>query len=168
MPTYVLSRDIVIQQWGYVIEQGAGNDKMVMDSVKQMIEDANLPGVTCRQTDVSTGGIFGRKRAFLLTTLNTLKDYRMFIGARDVGAHLEASWFMTVAPGFMKRSMSKRAFGNPQALSMQIPIFDQQDLNTWIGVAEHCVEKAVKTLMEELKQDTSGLNTRSKGFLQLW
>jgi hypothetical protein len=80
----------------------------------------------------------------------------MFIGARDVGAHLEVSWFMTIAPGFLKRAISKRAFGNPQTLSMQIPIFDQQDLNTWIGIAEHCVKKALESLLKELEQDTSG------------
>jgi hypothetical protein len=78
MATYALNRDVVIQQWGRVVEHGAGHDKRVMDTIEQMLKDANMPGITCRQTDVSSGGIFSKKRECLLVTLNTLKDYRMF------------------------------------------------------------------------------------------
>src|SRR6266446_3345688 len=90
----------------------------VMSTIEQMLKDANMPGITCRQTDVSAGTIFGKKRDCLLVTLNTLKEYRMFIGARDVGAHLEVSWFMTIAPGFLKRAISKRMAGSNSRKAM--------------------------------------------------
>jgi hypothetical protein len=93
----------------------------------------------------------------------------MFIGARDIGIHLEASWFVTVNPGFLKRAVSKRlAMGNPLALSQNINVFAQQDLRAFVSIAKGCVEQTVKLLLEQLEQDTSGLNTKSKGFLELW
>jgi hypothetical protein len=168
MPTYVMNRDIVIQQWGQTIANGAGHDKQVMESIKEQLEASEMPGITCRQTDVSYGGIFSKKREFLLVTHNSLKEYHLFIGARDVGAHLQVTWFMTVVPGFLKRAYSKRVFGNPQALSTQLSIFDQQDLSVWLGVADGYVKQAMRDVLQNLNVDMSGLNSSSKGFLQLW
>ena len=170
MPTYVLRprQDIVIQQWGQVINQGAGHYKWIIETVEQMLKEADMPGLRFRQMEVAQGGRFGRRRDLLIVAHNNLKEYHIFIGARDVGAHLEVTWFLTISPGFFKRSISKRIMGSPQGLSMQIPIFDRQELNTWVSVIEACVGGAVAKLMKELQQDTSELNSKSKGFLQLW
>ena len=93
----------------------------------------------------------------------------MYIGARNFGAYLEVSWFLTVSPGFLKRSVSKKiAGGDPFALSADMSVFAQQDLQCYKSVAHRCVERAVNMLMEELDQDTSGLSTTGKGFLANW
>jgi hypothetical protein len=170
MPTYVINpkRDIIIQKWGYVIEDGAGQGKRVMDDVEHLFAGSDIPGIRCAQIDLSTGGMFARKREFLAVALQSLKEYRMYIGAHDFGHHLEVSWFLTVSPGFMKRSLSKRALGRPEALSQIIPLFDQMDLSVWIQVSETYVGKAVEAILQALKHDTSGLNTKSKGFLSVW
>jgi hypothetical protein len=170
MPTYVINpnRDIIIQKWGYAIEDGAGQGKRVMDDVERMFGGSDIPGIRCRQIELSLGGMFARKREFLAVALQSLKEYRMYIGAHDFGRHLEVSWFLTVSPGFMKRSLSKRAYGRPEALSQLIPVFDQMDLSVWINISETYVGKAVEAVLQELKQDTSGLNTKSKGFLDAW
>ena len=69
----------------------------------------------------------------------------------------------------MKRALSKYTTGNPQALSMQVDFFSQQDfLSAYTSYAHHCVTDAVRELMKELEQDPTGLNTKSKGFLELW
>ena len=138
-----------------------------MDIVESNLKDARMPGFFAQKRDVSSG-LFSTKRNFLVVGHNNLKDYHMYIGARDFGAHLDVSWYVTIEPGFLKRSVSKYTMGNPQALSMQVDFFSQQDLSAFVGVAHHCVTDAVKMLMEELKQDPTGLNTKSKGFLELW
>ena len=170
MPSYILrpNKNIVIQQWGHMIDRGAGYPHYILETVEQLLTEADMPGLRYRQMEVSQGGRFGRKRDLLIVAHNNLRKYHIFIGARDVGIHLEVSWFMTISPGLLSGAISKRLMGSPQALSMRIPIFDQQDLNAWITVVEQCVGAAVTSLMNELKQETTGLNTKSKGFLQLW
>ena len=92
-----------------------------------------------------------------MVSYSTLREYRMFIGARDIGTHLEVSWFLTLNPGFLKRTISKNvAFGNPLALSQNISVFAQQDLAAFVSIASDCVYETVKLLMEELQQDTTG------------
>src|SRR6266403_6158573 len=161
MPTYVLDRKTLIaEQWSEVIEHGAGKDTWVMDTVEKKIKEADLPGVMCLQAQVSMGGFFAKKHDLLRVTFDSLKEYRMFIGAQDFGAHLAVSWFLIIVPGFLKKTLSKRMLGSPEALSMHLPFFDQQELRVCLTVLHHCVTHTVETLFEELKQDTSGLNTR--------
>src|SRR4051794_24610521 len=93
------------------------------------------------------------------------KDYKMYISARNFGAHLDIGWFFTIAPTFLKRTLSKYTTGNPQALSQQVDFFDQQDLKAFVTVTHHCLKRAIDVLLEELKQDPTppGLNASSKG-----
>jgi hypothetical protein len=37
-----------------------------------------------------------------------------------------------------------------------------------LHLAHHCVTEVVHELMKELEKDPTGLNTKSKGFLELW
>jgi len=162
-----IGRDTVIDSWFTLVESGAGKDAWVMATTEQFIKDVNAPDVVCQRTEVSTA-LFGTRRDFLMVSNRRLQEYAMYIGARDYGQDLDISWFLTLSPGFLKRTVSKYATGNPQALSMAINIFDQQDLSAYTTMAHHSLQKTLKTLMEELKQDYSTINTRSKGFLSVW
>jgi hypothetical protein len=163
-----LSREKVIDQWFALVERGAGKDQWVMDKTEQAIKEVAAPGVSCRREVVSSG-LFGEKRDFLMVTHQKLREYALFIGARDYGRDLDVSWFLTVNPGFLKRAISKRlAMGDPNALSMNIDVFAQQDLSAYKQVAHHSLQDTLKTLMEELKQDYSTIDRKSKGFLSVW
>ena len=162
-----LKHESVTSSWNTLVINGAGKDKWVMDTIEKMIKDAHMPGVTTGQEDVSSG-LFGARRKFLVVNHQNLRDYRMYIGARDFGSNLDVSWYLTIQPSAMKRAFSKYTTGNPQALSMQVDFFSQQDLSAYTGYAHHCVKETVQQLMKELEQDPTGLNTKSKGFLELW
>jgi hypothetical protein len=109
------------------------------------------------------------KRQFLVVRHNSLRDYRMFINIRSFGAHLDASWYVTIEPRFLKRTLSKYTQGNANALSQNIDIFSQQDLSAYVGITSSCVMRALEMLLEELKLDPTRLhNTQSKGFLSVW
>jgi hypothetical protein len=163
-----LSRDKVVDQWSTLVQQGAGKDQWVIDKTEQAIKEVAPPGVSCRREVVSFG-LFGEKRDFLMVTHQRLREYAMFINARDYGRDLDVSWFLTVNPGFLKRSMSKRlAMGDPNALSMNLDVFAQQDLTAYITVTHHCLQDTLKSLMDDLKQDYSTINRKSKGFLSVW
>jgi hypothetical protein len=162
-----LKRESVTSSWNALVINGAGKDKRVMDTIEQMIKDANMPGVTRVQEEVGSG-LFGAKRKFLVVNHRNLRDYKLYIAARDFGSNLDVSWYLTIQPSALKRTISKYATGNPQALSMQVDFFSQQDLSAYTGYVHHCVTETVQQLMKELEQDPTGLNTKSKGFLELW
>src|SRR5215467_3137389 len=121
MPTR-LSKETILEQWGEVIPVGAGHAKDIMRKTERLIIDAKLPGVITRIDTVSTG-MFSTRREFLIVTNSRAEDYVLFISARDYGTMLDVSWFLTLRPGFLKRSLSKAMTGNPQAFSMQVDMF---------------------------------------------
>src|SRR6266705_4231765 len=123
-----LKNESVTSSWNSLVIQGAGKDKWVMDTVEQMIKEAHMPGVTTGQQEVSSG-LFGAKRKFLVVNHTSLRDYRMYIGARDFGTNLDVPWYVTIQPSALKRAVSKYTTGHPQALSMQVDFFSQQDLS---------------------------------------
>jgi hypothetical protein len=163
-----ISSEKVAHKWNYVVQNGAGRDQWVFDTVKELINEANMPDVTCDQLEVGSG-MFSEKRQFLIVRHNKLRDYRMFINARDFGIHLDVSWYVTIEPSLLKRTVSKYTSGDPNALSQNIDIFSQQDLSAYVTVVKYCVDRALDMLLEELKQDPSGLHrAQSKGFLSVW
>ena len=162
-----LKHEAVVDRWNALVISGAGKSKWAVQRIESMIKEANMPGVSLTQRDVSSG-LFGAKRNFLVVGHNNLRDYHMYIGARDFGTNLDVSWYLTIEPGPLKRAVSKYTMGNPQALSMQIDFFSQQDLSAFISGAHYCVKETVRELMEELKQDPTHMDTTSKGFLSVW
>lgn len=65
-----------------------------------------------------------------------LNDYRIFVGARDYGDNLDISWYLTCEPKFFKRYLSNILTGgaSDKALSFNLDLFQQQDLNAYTTV----------------------------------
>lgn len=161
-----ISREKVIDNWNIIIEQAAGRDKWVLDTTENFIKETNMPNIGCRQNEVTTG-MFSAKRTFLLVGHRALKEYTMYIGARDFGTALDVGWFLTIAPSGLKSMFSRYITGNPFALSSQINLFSQQDLRAFTGIAHHCLKRTVDMLFEELNRNPTGLiPTQSKGFFE--
>jgi hypothetical protein len=89
--TYSLSKEKIAEKWNYIVEGGAGRGMWVLDTAKEFIHQANVPGVYLEDAVVSMG-MFREKRPFVVVGLNALRDYRLFISARDYGINLEAVW----------------------------------------------------------------------------
>ena len=155
MPTNI-RRESIIDSWSTLIEHAAGRDKQLMDEISRFITEANMPHVMLARDECVTR-TFGTKRDFLILKHDILREYRIFTGARDYGANLDISWFMTFVP----YAFSRRRLQN-------LDMFIQQDLRAFASVALHCTKKAVEALCEELQQSPAGLNTASKGFLTVW
>jgi hypothetical protein len=162
-----IKKDRVLDSWMTIVENGAGNRDRVYSMTQLKLEEAGLPGVTWKRDDVSSG-MFGASREFLVVHKRELREYSMFICARDFGQHLDCAWFLTCQPGLFKKAVSKYASGNANAMSMNLDVFNQQDLSAWVHVVHRAFLHANKELMEELKQDITGMNTRSKGYLAVW
>jgi hypothetical protein len=162
-----IKNETVIDQWNNIVVNGAGKAAWLMDTLTEDLKKAQMPNVLVKREDVSSG-MFSEKRQFVVVDHKALRDYRMFIGARDFGTHLVVSWYLTIAPSPLKRMFSKISTGNPQAFSMQMDFFTQQDLHSYVGIVHHCVTDIVKQLLTELEQDPTRLDTKSKGFLSVW
>jgi hypothetical protein len=162
-----LRHEGVLQSWNRLVENGAGHGKEILDAVEEKIRASKMPDILWNQREASSG-FMGAKRWFLVIGHRNLNDYRMYIGARDFGLHLDVSWYLTVQPSTLKRAFSKYTMGNPNAISMQMDFFRQQDLSACVGYAHKCVMEEVEKLLQQLGQDPRTLNTKSKGFLELW
>jgi hypothetical protein len=168
-----LNDEKILDQWSVVIESGAGKDGTLLQSTQDMLRNSELPGVAWQKVDAQPSmlkGLFGNKRSYLMVTCEAVKDYRMYVGARDYGKHLDVSWFLTVEPGFFKSAFSGMlAHGNYQAISFNLDVFKNQDLRAYVtSVHRLCVRKAVEQITEELNQDSSKFDWKSKGFLGVW
>jgi hypothetical protein len=126
-----------------------------------------MPGVATKRENVAIE-LFGEKRPFLIVSNVRYKEYKMYINARDFGTNLDVSWYFMVEPRYLKRTMSKYATGDPQDMSMRVSLFAQQDISAFKSITHEYVKSALESLYDELKLDPSGLNTGSRGFLNVW
>jgi hypothetical protein len=162
-----LKAEKVVRQWGTIIERGAGRDKWVLDHTQTLIREACPPTVVLRREPVSTG-MFSEKREFLIVTHNAIREYAMFINAQNFGQDLSVSWYLTVNPGFLKRAISKKIRSDPNALSLDIPVFAQQDISAFVQTAHNRLRGVVEELNRELQQDYSRIDWQPKGILSMW
>jgi hypothetical protein len=162
-----IRKDKIMDKWLTIVDNGAGSRERIYTATETYLGQAQLPGVGWKRDNVSTG-MFGANREFLCVSNQGLREYGMFLCARDYGQHLDCAWFLTCQPGLFKKAISRYAAGNANALSMNLDVFAQQDLSAWISVVHHAFLRSIKELMEELQQDISGMNTTSKGYLSVW
>jgi hypothetical protein len=156
----------VIDSYNELIEGGRGKSTWVMEQIESAVKQADIPVSVSQQ--LASPSIFSQKETYLVVAHYRLKAYRMYIRARDFGIYLDVSWFLTVEPRFLQRTFAKLFRRNPRAASMKINFANQQDLIASTTVIHQCVIRVAKTLLEELDQDPSRLDTTHKGFLSVW
>jgi len=160
----------IIDSWSMIIEDGQGKAEQVYRDTETFIEESKAPGVKTEVVKVRPSwlkGLFGIERSYFMVTNEGLKDYRMYIGARDYGNNLDVSWYLTCEPGFFKKTLSGLLTkgASDKALSFALDLFQQQDLTAYATVIHHCLLKALEKLMSGLGQDISKIDRKSRGFL---
>ncbi|HEX3033976.1 MAG TPA: hypothetical protein VHT73_02445 [Thermodesulfobacteriota bacterium] len=170
-----LKDEKILQSWNTMIEDGQGKGAFIFDETKRLLEEFQPPDVMWKITEVAPGtfsGLFGKKRDYLMITNEALRDYKVYIGARDYGNVLDVSWYLAAEPGFFKKRLLGALAGmgadRMAASVVALDLFAQQDLHAYVSVVHSCVLKAVDLLMKELGQDFSKINRQSKGFLEVW
>ena len=165
-----LQDEKIIDRWSMIIENGKGKAEQVYKDTGSFIEKSESPGTAIEDVKIRPSwlkGLFGVERDYLMVTNDGLNDYRMYIGARDYGNHLDVSWYLTCEPGFFKRTLSDvlTKGASDKAMSFNLDLFQQQDLNAYATVVHHCLLKAIEKMMSNLGQDPSKIDRKSKGFL---
>lgn len=153
-----------------LIENGQGNAEQIYQDTEGLIIESKVPRVEIDRVTVRPSwlkGLLGAERNYVMVANEGLKDYRMFIGARDYGNSLDISWYLTCEPGFFKKNLSEilSKGASDKALSFNLDLFQQQDLSAYATVVHHCLLKVIEKIMLNLGQDPSKMDRKSKGFL---
>src|ERR1051325_4292433 len=159
-----LNDEKLLDSWGVVIEQGAGKEQDLLRTINRYLDASELPGIQAKMVEAKPSmlkGFFGKKRDYLMVNNDGLKDYRMYVGARDYGRHLDFSWFLTVEPGFFKKAFSAALTSGAStlALTFHLDLFDQQNLRAYVtAVHRCCVKNAMEQFVQELGQSTGNFD----------
>jgi hypothetical protein len=189
MSKRIVWRDIhgekILDSWSTIIKGAEGKANKIFERTIKRIEEANIPVIKCQMVEVENPRLsrafrewrvvrelgeeartfVKRKRDFLMVTNAVLKDYRMYVGARDFGKNLDVSWYLTCEPKYFKKAISYLTTGSEKAIFFGFDPFDFQDLQAYVTVVHRSLLEAVSELMQELDQDPSKIDRKSKGFL---
>jgi len=166
-----LSEEKVLDSWSILVENGQGRAMEVYNDFLKSLEESNVPEIDAKAVKVVPGwlkGLFGKEREYLMVTTERLKDYKIYVCARDYGNYLDVQWYLTCDPGFFRKVFKMGAAIYTMGLSniiLSFDIFDQQDLIAFATSVHHSLLKAVEKLLQRLNQDPSKINRKSRGFL---
>lgn len=165
-----LQDEKIIDRWSIIIGNGQDKAEQVYQDTEQLIKESKAPGISIERVKVRPSwlkGLLGNERSYMMVTNQALRDYRMFIGARDFGDNLDVQWYITCEPRFFKKRLSNilTSGASDKALSLSLDLFKQQDLNAYATVVHHCLIEALEKVMSGLGQDTSKIDRKSRGFL---
>jgi hypothetical protein len=165
-----LKEETILNEWSIILDHGAGHEAALLTSIQERMREAAMPNChTWALEEVQSSGLFSKvRRELIVVRQEQFTDYRMYIGVRAYGIHLDCCRFLTVEPGFMKKWAAEKLTGASDALSAPKNILIHQDLRAWATVVHHAVLSSVEELMKKLNQDTALLQRGSKGFLEIW
>jgi hypothetical protein len=159
MATAVQNKNVV-SSWGKLLYGAAGEADKFFDLVVKNLEGAAVSGISWGFDEIGAkkkmfGGAKGEIRKSL--TINSEKTSLTHrVGAEDFGNCLSISRYLTARD---IKYLPDTDF---------MDIFQVEELVVYNTVAQNAVVDAVRDLMNELGQDSSALDTSSKGFLDVW
>jgi hypothetical protein len=156
-----LHKNKILDMWNVLIADAAGRQATVFDLVEKYLTNANIPYVSWQMEKVGD-------RDFLVVSHKYLRDYPMYIAARDYGSFLEVNWTLALEPRFFNRTFGKVVPGVQALTNSGLDFYEQQELGAYTTVVHEGVKDAVKTIMDGLNQSFSTVNTRSKSGLASW
>ncbi|MCD6226020.1 hypothetical protein J7J95_03025 [bacterium] len=178
----ILKDEKILEKWSIVIENAEGEGEKVLKTTENLIGQREIPKIETKRILVSPEEKMGssyesQEREYLRVTSHQfgLRDFKMYVGARDYGKNLDCQWYLTCEPGLIKKAVSgligiskmNPAEFSTNALSYALDLFQQQDLTTYVTLVHHAVLKAVGEVMKKKGQDPSKIDRRSRGFLNI-
>jgi hypothetical protein len=176
-----LAVSAILDSWSILIEGGQGKGVEVLKKTMELIEESQAPSVKVERVTAyppkatklarilfEKARKMGKECLLVTNKIDELKDFRMYVGARDYGKNLNVSWYLTCEPGALKSLVSKIHTGSKFGLSFHpyyLTAFHQEELTAYVTTVHHCLLNAVDELMRNLGQDPSKIDRKSKGFL---
>lgn len=161
--TAILKKN-VISEWGKLLYGAAGKADTFYKLVIKHLEEAGVPGILVEYEDVGAkkglfGGTKGEIRRYLTISSSEFPLVKHRIGAEDFGTCLSISRYLSSRDVELAGRLM-----DPDTMS----IFESEKLVIYNTVAQNAVVEAVRDIMNELGQDSSDIDTKSKGYLDVW
>jgi len=165
-----IKEETILDQWSAILDGAAGSNHQLLEDIRQRLAAAQIPGeCTWEFEEIKSAGWLSKvRREFLVIRWKQFSDYRLYIGVRDFGVNLDVCRFLTIEPGAFKKFLSRNVAGDDAALSGPKNILVAQDLRAWLTTVHHVLLNSVDQLLAELGQDSSGIERKSKGMLEVW
>ena len=110
--------------------------------------------------------LLGLERIYFVHARESLKDYRVCIGASHYGNILRVTWYLTCELGLFRKTV--RSFlakvASEKALSFILNIFRWQDLTAYAAVIRGCLPKSFERLTSGLDRDSLKIDRTLGGF----
>jgi hypothetical protein len=164
-------KDQILEDWQALIEKGKGSAEDVYKAMISSLEESKAPGVTWERQEIEAGQMLMRKSYNgLVVTNSSLEGFVAYVFAYDYGTALHVAWFLSMKASFLKQVVIASVLQetDPRALVRYLPIYQQLELSAYTTVVHTAIKKAVAYQMGKLNQDISSINTKSKGFLEVW
>jgi hypothetical protein len=144
-----------------MIPNGSGQLNKIFDHIEEFLKTNEIPNITWKEE--KSGGW-----DCIMVSHNRIKDYHLYITARNYGTFLSVMWALTVEPGFFKKAFINYIPGVANVVFPSLDFYAQQELEMCVAAVHEAVKDAVATVMVDLKQEFSKINTRSKGMVEVW
>ncbi|HEY4479327.1 MAG TPA: hypothetical protein VI981_03155 [Candidatus Paceibacterota bacterium] len=185
--TKTIKQEKIIDRWSTLIDGANGQGEQVIAETIRIIEKLEAPNIfVSRQKRKPGPGFTKTPREFLIAEHRILDGYDMYIGARDYGKQLFVSWCLIEEPisfwRLFKRNpilaifklpllifgqaIAKMQGGSGQFMSL-LNLFDTEELTAYTTTVHHALLDSVKVVMENQKLDFTGIEKRTKGFLNI-
>lgn len=165
------------RRWHYVIKGAAGRAEEIYTAAAHVLDETKPPAVTYRRETLRAGTLVtGKRYDFLVVSNRHLPDHNIYLLAFDYGTSLFTAWFLTVQPTLLKRILAFyirltfffRVKVQAHLLATLMDIPKQMESSAYVAIVEDAAHQAVQMLMGQLGQDFSKVDTKSKGFLEIW
>ena len=87
-----LKDEKILDNWSILIKDAQEKSQEIFNNTTTNLKESQAPGITIESVKVRPSwlqGFFGNERDYLMVTNAGLRDYRMYIGARDYGNNLD-------------------------------------------------------------------------------
>lgn len=166
-----LRKDQILERWEVLIEKGSGRGRDVYKAIESALASSIPPGVTCGYKEIKAGNLLYIKSYEGLVVKNSnLENCNIYIFAYDYGTSLHVAWFFTMQLRWFKRAIVKSLLkeSDPRALIKYLDIPQELELSAYVSTIHNATKKATQYVMGKLEQDFSKINTKTKGFLEVW
>jgi len=166
-----LRKEHILERWEVLIEGGNGSAEDIFDSVTAVLESAEAPHVKWERKKILAGGLLtGVNYNGIIVSNSALMGCKIYVIAYDYGKGLHTAWFLTMQPGFWDKAIASAILkvSDPRALVRYFDIPHELELSAYVTTVHSGMKKAIGTLMAKLEQDFSKVDTKSKGFLEIW
>ena len=159
----------VLERHSLLIERAGVHAEALLSAISSRFERSRLPGTSACAVHILTGSLMGAPRRAVVFRSERFRDVRAYVCVRPTGAHLEVLRLVAVESHFFKRLTAQLCRGGAWwAWSLPQGLDAEEDLRTFLTVANGAVDEAARSLAMRLAGRASPLDDDKRDVLDEW